>query len=1008
MLKLLNMSRFSRSLVPITSADLFARPGEFNSDGLFSERIFGPLGSQERRKSFSFINLYTHVIHPSALKILIQLNRKIEKFISTEQLFSVDETGNLVPDESGVTGLVNFIELFPKIKFRGDTPTRESLIKVIQESYKDGTLFIDKIPVIPPDFRNAYQDQDGNWVVDSLNDIYQSIIRKTFQVRSVGSSGVLFDLLSYGVQTSILDHDSYIRTKVEKKNGLIRSQMLGKRIDFSGRAVITPGPQLKVNEVGVPIRIAIMLFEPFIIHHILYSGRIDSVKLGREIKKFTGLEMSLDTVRKVIKAIHHGDSIQKELFNTFWDTCEFVMRDRVVICKRDPVLHAESVRGFTPVLVKGNTLQLCTLQTGGFNADFDGDQMAIYHPLTKQSQEEVKTKMMKLVSGDSSRELSFALSKEMFVGLYLLTKDEEEKSNVVHVTSLDLDKATNPYIPVMYKGKRTTMGRAIFNNSLPSGFPFIDEQIDKKKVGSIIKTIVSKYTVDEVRDCVSKLERLGFKFATIISPSLTIEDIDLPPEMYKLKDKLTGASTEEASTIISQLEKMLIDHLKGTGLYDLMISGAGKGWGQPVQMLVTKGIIADPKGRILPTIKGSFSDGLNTIEFFDASRGARKGLADRVLNTASTGYLSRKLSYVLNPVEADLYLKDCKTNRTVTLKLDKDLIDRLKGRYVIKNGEVKQFIEEDYKVGDLVNLRTPIYCTSKKICHTCYGKLLERHKSPYIGIVAAQIIGERGTQLIMRTFHTGGAVIIKKKDVLTDIVHNDPYISSTIPVKYLKQDKNTVISLKQCVIDIDTDDYDFKSNILLDEEKGTLWVKNLLSKITFEDSMMFNMILDYPVELLVYSFEKIGKVLRFYFPEGKPVFEVSLEAEDIKAKAAYVERLASGKEIFKDVAHLLLKLHKAYKEVSDMDLVHYEVFISNVLRDKHDHSIPARLGKTWNPVLISMKHIVFEQGFLQGLSFENIGKSINTGLTSTKYDEPSILEKVLMGTIIQSKENIRR
>lgn len=775
MLKFLDLQKFTRSLIPVTSADIFSKLNEFNQEGLFSEKIFGVLESSERRSTYSFIKLYTKVIHPAVVRILHRLNRKIDSFISTSEYFSLDSNGELINDPTnGVTGLSNFIEMFPKIKFRGGTSQRETLIKLLNDSCEKNLIFINAIPVIPPDFRPAYQDENNEWIVDSMNDIYQKILRQSMQLRSTGSStGVLYDLLSYGMQLSIIEHDNFIRTKVEKKNGIIRSQMLGKRIDFSGRAVITPGPQLKVNEVGVPFRIACTLFEPFLIHKLIYSDTIDKEKLNREIKKYTGLELSLDSIRRLIKSIRNGDELPPQLMKMLWDSCESVMKDRVVICKRDPVLHAESVRGFKPILVKGTTIQLCTLQTGGFNADFDGDQMAIYHPLTNESQEEVKTRMMKLTSGESSNTLVFELSKEMYVGLYLITKnDKKENMPDILVKDEDLEKATNPYIPVIYRDIRTTMGKAIFNSCFPSDYPFIEEQANKKIIKKHILNISKIYDQEIIRNCVSKLSYLGFKFATIMSPTLTLDDIELPKEIYKLKEKLPELDTESAARLIKEMETILINSLKDTGIYELMASGAGKGWDQPTQMLIAKGIIADPKGRVLPTISGSFADGLSTIEFFDSARGSRKGLADRTLNTAATGYLSRKMAYLLNAVEVDYLLKDCKTDRTLTLKLDDDLISRLQGRYVVKNNKSIPIEEANVKPGDTIELRSPIFCKSEKICHTCYGKLIERHKSPFVGIVAAQIMGEKWTQLIMRTFHTGGAIKVKRKDVLRDIINN--------------------------------------------------------------------------------------------------------------------------------------------------------------------------------------------------------------------------------------------
>jgi DNA-directed RNA polymerase subunit beta' len=639
------MNNFVKGLNPVTSAEIFSRPNEFNHDGLFSERIFGNLESTERRKTFSYIDLYTKIIHPSALKIILQLNRKIDLFISASENFTLNANGDLIQDPDGeLTGLSKFIEIFPDIKFRGETETREKFIKLLHKSYKEGTLFIDKIPIIPPDFRPAFQEEDGNWMIDKLNDVYQSMIRKAIQVRSSGGSGILFDLLSYGLQLAVVEHDKFIRTKVEKKNGLIRNQMLGKRIDFSGRAVITPGPGLKINEVGVPFRIAVNLFEPFIMHVLLYTNRINREELSSEIKKFIKTELSVDSVRRVIKAIAAGDKLPQKLHKIFWDVAELVMKNRVVICKRDPVLHMSSVRAFHPILVEGDTLQICVLQVGGFNADFDGDQMAIYTPLTDEAQEEVKTKMMRLEASDSSKSFVFALSKDMYAGLYLMTKNISYSRSPIVVSEKDLDDAVDPYIPVRYRGEVTTMGKAIFNSALPKDFPFVTDIVNKKIATKIISKLVEKYDNEIIIESVSKLSKMGFKFATIIAPTLTLDDVEVPKEIYELKEKLTGADTETADNILQQMKVILEKHLRNTGLHDLIESGAGKGWTQPLQILCAKGVIADTKGNILEPIKGSFAEGLTPIEFFKASPGARKGLADRVLNTATTGYMARKLS----------------------------------------------------------------------------------------------------------------------------------------------------------------------------------------------------------------------------------------------------------------------------------------------------------------------------------------------------------------------------
>jgi len=379
-----------------------------------------------------------------------------------------------------------------------------------------------------------------------------------------------------------------------------------------------------------------------------------------------------------------------------------------------------------------------------------------------------------LTSGTSSGEFIFGLSKEMWAGLYTISKDKKPKGSPIAVSNEDLLTAKDPYIAVKYRGNKTTMGKALINSCFPKDLGFMEAQATKKTIGARIELSYNKHGDDVVKAVVDKLKDVGFKWATIMAPSMNLDDFALPASVIKIKEKLKTANPEEAQDLIEQAQVILEKHLDNTGFGDLANSGSTKGWGQPMQILVAKGVIADPDGNVLDPISGSFADGLSNREYFDASQGARKGIIDRVINTADTGYMARKLAYLLNTVEVERLIKDCRTKRTVAIKLDDILIKRFKGRYVIKNGKLMLFDDAKFKVGDIANFRTPIYCESEKICHTCYGKLLERHQTPYVGILAAQIIGERGTQLIMKTFHTGGAVSLIKRDMLGDIINNDP------------------------------------------------------------------------------------------------------------------------------------------------------------------------------------------------------------------------------------------
>ena len=1003
-LNFLDLDFFTKKLDPVTSNQIFTRMDEFHPQGLFSESIFGVQGSLSRKKTFSYINLNANVIHPTAYKILIRLDRKLEKMFSTEQSYSLQKDGSLVPDdENGVTGIEEFIKIFPKIQFRGETSDREDYIEVLQKSYKKGTLFINKIPIIPPEQRPIFKGDDGRWQKDQINDFYLTNLNRSLQIKSFGKKGTMYDLMNWGLQRSVNDLDDYVRTRIGKKYGLIRSSLLGKRVEFSGRAVITSGPQLNSTQIGIPFKLAISLFEPFIMFVLLRTKFINREELEKEVKEFTKMDLSTNNIAIVFRSLKAGDTVPEKLYDMFFDATVKASENRVVLAKRDPVLHAESVRAYYPVIVKGDTIQVSTLVTGGFNADFDGDQMAVFHPITNEAQNEAKKRMIMVRSPNALNQMTFGLSKEMYVGLYLITKDVRLNKSAIHVTKDDLDKSTDPYIPVVFKSHTTSMGKAIYNNCFPKDFRFIDEQATNKTIGKILVEILDKYSDDVIREVVNRLKDVGFKFATIMAPSLNIDEITIPDEIYKLKKNLDKASTSEANAIIQQMREIMIKHLKDTGLYDLVESGSSKGWDQPMQILVAKGLMADPTGKVLPAIKGSLADGLTPTEYFNAAGGARAGIIDRVINTADTGYTSRKLAFLLNSVELDWLKKDCGTQLTLDLKLDQDIIRRLNGRFIINRGKIQEFDPEKFKTGDVIHLRTPVFCKSLKICHTCYGKLLESHKSPYVGIIAAQTIGERGTQLIMRTFHSTAIKEIRR-DILNDISSNDPLVTIAQIKSKIKQEKNSLFCLDDCSVTISLEDYRIGDDLLIDEEENTIQLNGLISKIEFSD-LSFDLVLDYPI---VFNYEEITKsteYIKLTFKKDDEFLEVPFQKQDIKELTLYVERLIGGKEKFKDINHLFLKLFKNYSEISSMDLVHLEVLMSQILRDKTNPVYPARVGSDpLHPVLLNIKKNIFNSGLLQGLAFENVNTAINTGLISKTELEPSILEKLLSGTLVEKKK----
>ncbi len=1007
MLHFLDMNNFSKKLVPVTTSDYFTIGEEFHPNGIFSEEIFGNKNTRERNKTFSYIELGCEIIHPAALSILLRLDKKkVQSIIEASISYSLDSEGNLIEDENGFTGITSFIKNYSKIKWRGDSSDREKFIAKLNESYEKKVLFIDKIPVIPPAYRPIYKDEvSGRWNDDPLNAYLINVIKRVSLIKTTPREGQgLIDLLIYELQKSIIKLDDYLQTLVQKKYGLIREQLLGARCDFSGRAVITPSVDMKINQIGIPFKICTGLFEPFIIYYILKQLPKDKLQiLSDDLVKFINIDISPESIRSILKSIQYGHKIPESIYSLFYDVTKIVMEGRVVLAKRDPALHAESVRGFHAILVEGETIQLCAAQVGGFNADFDGDQMAIFHPLSLESQAEIKDKFLRLTTGDSSTSVAFDLSKEILLGLYFITKPVINKSNPINVTTDELDKINDPTIAVKHRGMITSSGKAIFNSCFPIDFPFISEQITKKEIKKLTTQVIKKYKEDTVIEIFFKLQKIGFKFVTIAGSSFLLDDLILPPNIIKLKNKISGSSPEVADKLLKQAEKELAIHLKNTGFSDIIESDAAKGWGQAKQILVAKGVISDPTGKILDPIGSSFSDGLTPIEYFAAAAGARKGIMDRVLNTSITGYQARKLAFILSNVELHHSLDNCGTTRTLDLKLDKKLSSQLTGRYILPSSKRKPvlFNSDNYKSGDIILLRTPIYCRSPKVCHTCYGNLFRRHMSPYIGIVAAQIIGEVGTQFTMKTFHTGGAVDIKKRDLLEEIISNDLHLTPEKLKEILVQNETKLLTspkVDSLYLTIDLDNYEHRDYEIRDDE---IWVKSLVSEIELSDKQKYNVIIDSAVTLHFQTKPiKENNKIRIQYIPNSIILEVSLESNQISELARYVERLISGREIYKNVDHLFKKLYQVYSEMSDMDIVHLEVLLSQCLRDKTTPGLTARLGKEWNPIMMNIRKVVFSSSFFSGLAFENIGAAIKSGLITEDINEPSIIERTLTGSLV--------
>jgi len=416
--------------------------------------------------------------------------------------------------------------------------------------------------------------------------------------------------------------------------------------------------------------------------------------------------------------------------------------------------------------------------------------------------------------------------------------------------------------------------------------------------------------------------------------------------------------------------------------------------------LIAKGLISNLDGDILPGIGTSFNDGLPTDVFFKTGAGSRVGIADRVINTADTGYLARKLVYFLNGIELHPSLRDCKTDRTINLQIsDTNMLKKLKYRFILQNGNIVPIEEAGIKVGDTINLRSPIYCKSDKICHICHGTSYVRKPTPYIGAMYALLLGECATQASMKKFHTGGAIEIKKKNIIQDLLSNAPVLTRNFLTTYITSGDNLISCKKDCKLVVDVVDLDMSEDgdYYYNDETKRIIFKSMVATLEIED-VKIPMMLDYIVDMdIVNLIEQDKERIIFSFDAGSNILYTSIEDNSMTALSRYLDRLIGGRIKFYNTEHLLSIIYQQYKSISNLPIVSFEILLSQILRYKKDPRYAARLGKTWDPVLMNLKKSVYNEGFIQGLAFENINEAIRNGLVQDTGTDLTVLEKVFTG-----------
>ncbi len=704
-------------------------------------------------------------------------------------------------------------------------------------------MVLDVVPVIPPDLRPLVRLDGGRFATSDLNDLYRRVINRNNRLKKLielkapeliirnekrmlqEAVDALFDngkrgRVHLGANRRPLKS---LSEALRGKQGRFRQNLLGKRVDYSGRSVIVVGPELKLNQCGLPKKMALELFKPFIFHKLEKEGLVPSVKVAREWHEQERPEV--------------------------WDYLEEVVKEHPILLNRAPTLHRLGIQAFEPILVEGKAIQIHPLVCAAFNADFDGDQMAVHIPLSVEAQVEAQTLMLStnnILSPAHGRPLTIP-SQDMVLGCYYLTLEkkgqkgegrifvspeemllalENKEINLQARVKMRFSGAfmnlstyyddqgvmTCPVSSLRAELIDTTPGRIIFNNVLPKQIPFVNGTLKKKGIENLVFYTYLRVGLGETVDMLDKMKEVGFNQATQAGFSLGIDDFVIPKEKAALIEKahkevnsienlyrdgtissgerfnrvveIWGTVTDKVSS--AMIEEMRRISLEGSQLNPLfvMADSGSRGNKQQIRQLAgMRGLMSKPSGEIIETpIVSNLREGLNVLQYFISTHGARKGLADTALKTANSGYLTRKLVDVAQEVIVDEY--DCGTLKGINVtaivengEIIEPFIDRIVGRTSLErvvnpdnnkaivdmNDEITEGVTQEFQIQGIerVKIRSVLTCEAKRgVCQLCYGRaqssgrLVELGEA--VGIIGAQSIGEPGTQLTMRTFHVGG------------------------------------------------------------------------------------------------------------------------------------------------------------------------------------------------------------------------------------------------------------
>tara|TARA_B100000678_G_scaffold291497_1_gene308777 strand:+ start:7583 stop:11782 length:4200 start_codon:yes stop_codon:yes gene_type:complete len=837
-----------------------------------------------RRERMGHIELASPVAHiwflkslPSRIGLLLDMTlRDIERVLYFEAFVVVEpgmtelERGQLLNDEAyleameqygdefdarmgaeAIRDLLRQINLEDEIaELREELPTTNSetkikkitkRLKLIEAFHDSGNkpewMIMDVLPVLPPDIRPLVPLDGGRFATSDLNDLYRRVINRNNRLKrllELNAPDIIVRNEKRMLQESVdalLDNGRRGRAitgtnkrplksladMIKGKQGRFRQNLLGKRVDYSGRSVIVVGPTLRLHQCGLPKRMALELFKPFIFSKLEFRGLATTIKAAK-------------------KMVEREEPV-------VWDILEDVIREHPIMLNRAPTLHRLGIQAFEPVLIEGKAIQLHPLVCTAYNADFDGDQMAVHIPLTLEAQLEARSLMMSTnnILSPASGEPIIVPSQDVVLGLYYLTRERiNAKGEGKHFSSTQeaqnfyeaglIEIHANISVRLLdencqegYRLVKTTVGRAILSQILPKGMPFevINKPMTKKVISRVVDTCYRKFGLKETVIFADQLMYTGFKYATRAGASIGIEDMEIPEDkpviieqadnevreieaQYRSGLVTNGERYNKVIDIWSRTNELVAKSMMTKIATEKVVDKSGKTIQQPSfnpifmmadsgargsaaqirQLAGMRGLMAAPDGSIIETpITANFREGLNVFQYFISTHGARKGLADTALKTANSGYLTRRLVDVAQDVV--ITEADCGTDKGILMQplieggdIVEPLHERVLGRVVASDVYLPNqqeplvvagtLLDEDLvekleqNSVDQVYVRSPIECRTRfGLCAKCYGRDLARghlvNTGEAVGIIAAQSIGEPGTQLTMRTFHIGGA-----------------------------------------------------------------------------------------------------------------------------------------------------------------------------------------------------------------------------------------------------------